>query len=187
MNADFYREVLAHGVTCGFDYAVSGSTYTIGEGLCYCRGEPLRGGWLVDFAGKPEGWWSVAVNEQGIRAATALFAPTDVPLAVCLTDSEGMVQVIRDVRRHCWPFVWQGTLGCEASLAFAPHQPFRLRRVQAATCEPQAGDGLGIWHCCLVTLPTRLGNVHEGWFVAPLRLDREGIMGAGMVVEGYYL
>ena len=187
MDIDFYREVLAHGIVAGFSYTVRDSAFEAGEGLGYCRGLPFRGDWQVDFAGKPAGWWSVSVNEAGVIASRGMFDELSVPLALCLTDCDGMVQIIRDVRRHCWPFVWQGTLGCEARLAFAPLQPLRLRRVQAATCEPQAMDGLGVWHCCLVTLPTQLGNVHEGWFSAPLKLDKAGPLGVGLVVEGYTL
>ena len=53
--------------------------------------------------------------------------------------------------------------------------------------EPVESNGRGVWSCSIVTLPTNLGAVIGELFSARLKMDKEAIHGAGLVIEGYTL
>lgn len=184
MFADFYREVRSHGIIGGFGLTVDKTHLVVGKGLAYDAGEQALGEGALDFAGLGEGWWSVALTPAGIVAAKGVLGD-GLLLCVCLTDAHGEVQIVRDVRRMCWPFVWESGEG--ACLHMDIPMPFRLLRVQAAVREPCGNRAQLVWTCSQVTLPTYLGAVLRGPVWWPLKLDKACHLGAGLVVEGYML
>jgi hypothetical protein len=185
MSGDFASEVRAHGVIGGFGLTVDGTHLAISRGLAYDGGAQVRGAWDIDFASLGAGWWSVGVSQEGALVARGL-AEDGLPLCLALTDAAGEVQIIRDIRRQCWPFLWES--GDGAQLHMDIPRPFRVRRIQGAVRERCGDRGMG-WVCSTVILPpgTALGMVLEGPVWWPLKWGKAAQFGAALVVEGYAL
>jgi len=139
-QADLYQCVAATGIVEGFNLAVDGSRFVVGKGKAYLAGQPMTGGFVVDFAGREPGWYMVTAAGETCAAVRGLVE-VGLTLALVLTGGEGGIRMARDLRQRLLMLIWQA--GQTDAILTMP-AACRVLRLQAAVLEPY-DEGCALW------------------------------------------
>lgn len=180
-NVDLFAETNATGVFDGFEASARGSTLTISAGHARLNGVLIPGGWSVNMADTPPGWWAVVVGPETAAITQDLAAP-GLPLWLLLLEEDGRLVVGRDLRRRCLGVVWEA--GCECVATLPLEEPLAMRRIQAATGEVD-GWGTPYWSDCIVTANVTHGQTLQPGEVLEVTPARITAGKLGLVLEGY--
>ncbi len=138
-QADLYQCVAATGIVEGFHLAVDGSRFAVGKGKAYLHGQPMTGGFLVDFAGKEPGWYTVTAAGETCAAVRGTVPDVGLLLALVLVGGEGGIRMARDLRQRLLIVLWQPG---ETEALLAMPARCRVLRLQAAVLEQHEGGAL---------------------------------------------
>jgi hypothetical protein len=180
-QADLYQCVAATGIVEGFNLAVDGTRFIIDKGKAYLHGQPMTGGFVVDFAGREPGWYMVTAAGETCAAVRGLVE-VGLTLALILTGGEGGIRMARDLRQRLLMLIWQQ--GQTDAIVTMP-AACRVLRLQAAVLEQHEGGAL--WARKIAGCNVRIGDLLPK--DRPLRVDcafaaeHLGALAQGITIE----